>query len=124
MRIITQLKLAVSLVLPAVILLAAANSHALPPVIFNLQYTFHGNNNGDDFGRSVSSAGDVNNDGFDDLIVGGLEGGLNNGGFAQVYVSQVIIPTPSALAAGLSMFGLSALRRRNRINTSSNAISS
>lgn len=33
-------------------------------------YTFTGETAGDEFGFSVAGAGDVDNDGFDDLIVG------------------------------------------------------
>jgi hypothetical protein len=36
----------------------------------SLLYTFYGHATGVEFGRSVSGVGDVNNDGFDDLIVG------------------------------------------------------
>jgi len=42
-------------------------------------YTFHGDSANDNFGESVSGAGDVNGDGFADLIVG-ADGDDNNGG--------------------------------------------
>jgi hypothetical protein len=41
-------------------------------------YTFNGDSSSDNFGRSVSAAGDVNNDGFADVIVGAA-GDDNNG---------------------------------------------
>ena len=53
-------------------------------------YIFTGEAAGDNFGQSVASAGDVDNDGFDDLIVGAE--GNNAGGFdagrAYVYSGQ------------------------------------
>ena len=53
-------------------------------------YTFDGEAAGDRFGYSVSGAGDVNNDGYDDLIVGAYrneEGGYR-AGRAYVYSGQ------------------------------------
>lgn len=50
-------------------------------------HTFQGDNAGDDMGRAVSAAGDVNQDGFDDFLVG-MTGDDNHGpesGAARVF---------------------------------------
>jgi len=57
---------------------------------WELLYTFNGEAAGDNFGWSVCGAGDVNNDGYDDLIVGAMQtdaGGINHGR-AYVYSGQ------------------------------------
>lgn len=53
-------------------------------------FTFTGESEGDRLGRSVSSAGDVNNDGYDDVIVGspGYDGSGNDIGRAYVFSGQ------------------------------------
>ncbi len=43
---------------------------ALTPSAQDVVFTFGGNENGDEFSRSVSRAGDVNNDGFEDIVIG------------------------------------------------------
>ena len=58
-----------------------------------LAYTFTGEGAGDLFGLSVASAGDVNNDGFDDLIVGASfnDAGGTDAGRAYVYLGTRFI---------------------------------
>ena len=57
------------------------------------QKTFDGVVAGDEYGRSVSSAGDVNGDGFDDVIIGAPKnnaGGINSGR-AYIYFGGSVI---------------------------------
>ena len=53
-------------------------------------YNFNGDSAGDWFGYSVSGAGDVNGDGINDFIAGAPFGGANAGGYARVFVSQIL----------------------------------
>jgi YD repeat-containing protein len=52
----------------------------------SLLYTFTGEADGDEFGWSVSEAGDVNNDGYDDVIVGAPQNDAGGGNAGRVYV--------------------------------------
>jgi len=56
---------------------------------------------GDSSGRSVSSAGDVNGDGFDDLIIGAVFAGPN--GIPNAGQSYVVFGRNSGFAAGLNL---------------------
>ncbi|MBA5778246.1 FG-GAP repeat protein [Stappia sp. F7233] len=49
-------------------------------------FVLNGLNNGDRFGYSVSSAGDVNGDGFDDLLIGARSADPNGASSGQSYV--------------------------------------
>lgn len=51
-----------------------------------LVYTFGDSTNGDDFGRSVADAGDVDNDGFPDVIVGAPFDDANGTSSGSVFV--------------------------------------
>lgn len=64
-------------------------------------FTINGINAGDSSGFSVSGAGDVNNDGFDDLIIGSHD--PNNGGAGQSYVVFGNIPEIDVLGSNMSI---------------------
>ena len=59
------------------LLLAATNPLPLDSLDGTNGFRLDGVNSGDEAGRSVSSAGDVNGDGFDDVLIGPL--GANGG---------------------------------------------
>ena len=48
-------------------------------------YTFNGNSLYDELGGAVSSAGDVDKDGYPDIVVGGVQVGGSLAGYARVY---------------------------------------
>ena len=70
-----------ALALGALSLPRAAYSGVCAPV-----YKFIGEANSDQFGRSVAGAGDVNNDGFADIIVGAYKNDAGGGDAGKVYV--------------------------------------
>jgi hypothetical protein len=55
------------------------------PMDSTADLTFTGEEGNQYFGKSVSSAGDVNHDGYDDIIVGATEAGENEAGQAYIY---------------------------------------
>jgi hypothetical protein len=74
-----------------------------------------GTSSGDDLGYSVASAGDVNNDGIDDLVVGaqGFSGGNNNGAAYIIFGSSSLSTSatfalPPTIGQGFTITGISA----------------
>lgn len=78
-------------------------------------FTLNGIANGDQAGRSVSGAGDVNGDGLDDLVVGAVSADAGGSDRGQAYV---IFGTTSGYAATLN---LSSLNGSNGFTLNGNA---
>ena len=90
--------------------------------------TFNGDAEGDGLGRAVSDAGDVNGDGFADLVVG-VRNDDNNGTFpgsARVNISELIqrlcadqnedgLVTPVDFTAWIAAFNQGRLSRCNQL---------
>jgi hypothetical protein len=96
----------------AVVQNASMELKAATPVQWNEYKNFTGFNASDWFGTEVSSAGDVNNDGFDDFIIGAScnDSSGNNSGSAYLYFgNSSISDSPDIIFTGYgphNRFGL------------------
>ena len=66
-------------------------------------FVIHGVDNGDQSGEYVSSAGDVNGDGFDDLIIGAINGGAAGNLKANAGESYVVFGKAASFGASLDL---------------------
>lgn len=56
----------------------------------DILFRAEGDAQGDHFGVSLSSAGDMNGDGAADIVIGARNNGPNNAGYARIFFSQIV----------------------------------
>jgi hypothetical protein len=65
--------------------------------------SLQGSSQGDRFGVSVASAGDINGDGFSDVMIGGPQGVIDRLG--RVGIARVLLGGPTAVSAEITLGG-------------------
>ncbi len=77
--------------------------------LLNADVTFSGKSAGDNSGKSVAMGGDVNGDGFADILIGALFAGSNSGGETSLfYGSESLSGAKSLNNANISFNGISS----------------
>ena len=71
-------------------------------------FVIYGEDANDQSGRSIASAGDVNGDGYDDLIIGALLGDASGDAKADAGDSYVVFGTASGFGATLELADVAA----------------
>ena len=71
-------------------------------------FVIHGIDNGDQSGGSVASAGDVNGDGFDDLIIGAVNGGAAGNLKPNAGETYVVFGKSSSFGASVDLTAIAA----------------
>ncbi|MCF6287636.1 MAG: integrin alpha [Proteobacteria bacterium] len=84
-----------------------SNPLQLSDINGNNGFVIHGTNEDDESGRSVSSAGDINGDGIDDLIIGAAYADPNDN--TNAGSSYVVFGSTSGLPNPLNLAGLNGL---------------
>jgi hypothetical protein len=87
--------------LAGLFLLAPAPEASAQSLSALLSLEFEGESTGDEFGRAVANAGDINGDGYDDIIVGARYAGGAGEGAAYVYFGGAAADTlPDVIISG------------------------
>ena len=94
----------------------AGSARVLSGVDGSILYTFFGDDSNDGFGRSVDGAGDVDGDGFDDLIIGAEFDENSNQGSVRIHsgADGSILYTPGWESRSTTVRASSARRARAR----------